>query len=71
MPELRIILLVVGVLFVAGVAAYEWWRQRGSRPVAASVMRDDTAADPPPSRSAPAPLPDINVVRDSRVAVSD
>jgi cell division protein ZipA len=69
MPELRIILLVVGVLFVAGVAAYEWWRARGSRPVAANVMRDDTAADPP--RPAPTPLPDINVVRDSRVARSD
>jgi cell division protein ZipA len=70
MPELRIILLIVGVLFVAGVAAYEWWRSRGSRPVAANVMRDDVAADPP-ARPAPSPLPEINVVRDSRVAVSD
>jgi cell division protein ZipA len=70
MPELRIILLVVGVLFVAGVAAYEWWRSRGSRPVAANVMRDDVTADSPP-RPAPSPLPDINVVRDSRVAKSD
>src|SRR5690349_1342144 len=70
MPELRIILLVVGVLFVAGVAAYEWWRARGSRPLMASVTRDDVAADPTP-RSAPAPLPDMNVVRDSRVAASD
>jgi cell division protein ZipA len=70
MPELRIILLVVGVLFVAGIAGFEWWRSRGSRPLAASVPRDDGPADSPP-RSQPAPLPDINVVRDSRVARSD
>ena len=70
MPELRIILLVVGVLFVAGIAGYEWWRSRGSRPLAASVARDDGPADTP-SRPAPAPLPDISVVRDSRVARSD
>jgi cell division protein ZipA len=70
MPELRIILLVVGVLFVAGIAGYEWWRSRGSRPLAASVARDDGPADAP-SRPAPAPLPDISVVRDSRVARSD
>jgi cell division protein ZipA len=68
MPELRIILLVVGVLFIAGIAGYEWWRSRGSRPLAPSVARDDGPADPRPS---PAPLPDINVVRDSRVARSD
>ncbi|HEY6123829.1 MAG TPA: cell division protein ZipA C-terminal FtsZ-binding domain-containing protein [Steroidobacteraceae bacterium] len=70
MPELRIILLVVGVLFVAGIAGFEWWRSRGSRPLATGVPRDDGAADAPP-RPAPAPLPDINVVRDSRVAMSD
>jgi cell division protein ZipA len=69
MPELRIILLVVGVLFVAGIAGYEWWRSRGNRPQAANVARDDGPADAP--RPAPAPLPDINVVRDSRVARSD
>jgi cell division protein ZipA len=72
MPELRIILLVVGVLFVAGIAGYEWWRSRASRPAAAKVMRDDGAPENAPSqRPAPAPLPDINVVRDSRVARSD
>lgn len=70
MPELRIILLVAGVLFVAGIVGYEWWRSRGSRPAAAKVMRDDVPADAS-ARSAPAPLPDINVVRDSRVAKSD
>lgn len=69
MPELRIILLVVGVLFVAGIAGYEWWRSRGNRPQTANVARDDGPADAP--RPAPAPLPDISVVRDSRVARSD
>ena len=67
MPELRIILLVVGVLFVAGIAGYEWWRSRGTRPLAATPVRDDSADPPAPQK----PLPDINVVRDSRVAVSD
>ena len=70
MPELRIILLVVGVLFVAGIAGFEWWRSRGSRPLAASAARDDGPADTP-ARPAPAPLPEINVVRDTRVARSD
>ena len=39
MPELRIILLVVGVLFVAGIAGFEWWRSRGHRPSAAIAAR--------------------------------
>ena len=69
MPELRIILLVVGVLFVAGIAGYEWWRSRGARPLAASLRADDAGGRA--AASAPAPLPDINVVRDSRVAKSD
>ena len=38
MPELRIILLVVGVLFVAGIAGFEWWRSRGARPLAATPV---------------------------------
>src|SRR5688572_26308201 len=71
MPELRIILLVVGVLFVAGIAGFEWWRSRGARPMSPSVPRDDAGNDPQPPRAAPAPLPEINVVRDSRVAMSD
>jgi len=69
MPELRIILLVVGVLFVAGIAGFEWWRSRGARPLAATPSRDDNPVDPP--RSAPSPLPEINVVRDTRVAAAD
>jgi len=67
MPELRIILLVVGVLFVAGLAGYEWWRSRGSRPLAATRVPDDPVDAPAPMK----PLPEINVVRESRVSVSD
>ena len=69
MPELRIILLVAGVLFLAGLAGFEWWRQRGSRPMASTQQRDDSQGDNAPARAAP--LPDLNVVRDARVAVSD
>jgi len=69
MPELRIILLVAGVLFLAGLAGFEWWRQRGSRPMGATTQRDDSPEDNPPARAAP--LPDLNVVRDARVAASD
>jgi cell division protein ZipA len=69
MPELRIILLIAGVLFLAGLAGFEWWRQRGSRPLTATLQRDDSSDDPAPARAAP--LPDLNVVRDARVAVSD
>jgi cell division protein ZipA len=74
MPELRIILLVVGVLFVAGIAGFEWWRSRGQRPAAALASRDDVSHDPAPrgaERAELKPLPEINVVRDSRVSVSD
>lgn len=74
MPELRIILLVVGVLFVAGIAGFEWWRSRGQRPAAALAARDEPPQDPPSrggERAELKPLPEINVVRDSRVSVSD
>lgn len=78
MPELRVILLVAGVLFIAGIAAYEWWRSRGSRPAATVTSRDgvevsERDTDAPPSRSArkTSSLPEINVVRDARVQVSD
>ena len=67
MPELRIILLVVGVLFVAGIAGFEWWRSRGARPLAAHR----SAMTQPMRRAPQKPLPEINVVRDARVAVSD
>lgn len=67
MPELRIILLVVGVLFIAGIAGFEWWRSRGARPLAATTGRDE----PPEPAPQVKPLPEINVVRDTRVAVAD
>ena len=67
MPELRIILLVVGVLFVAGLAGFEWWRSRGSRPLAATRVPDEPVDPPAPMK----PLPEINVVRESRVSVAD
>jgi FtsZ-interacting cell division protein ZipA len=69
MPELRIILALAGVLFIAGIAGYEWWRSRGSRPLA-TVSSPDDGADAPP-RSAPAALPEINMARDKRATVSE
>jgi len=56
MPELRIILLVVGVLFVAGIAGYEWWRSRGTRPLAATPVRGSTSDGiPKPTARMPPP----------------
>jgi cell division protein ZipA len=93
MDDLRIILLVAGVLFVAGLVGYEWWRSRGARPAAlpprdfdetprnyssGSIARDegdkghkDDRDDEVASRSASGALPEINVSRDSRVAVGE
>jgi cell division protein ZipA len=102
MPELRIILLIVGVLFVAGIAGFEWWRSRGQRP-AATVSRGNAREDmrgnareeprsggrddegPHGGRHEPSgatafersadremrSLPEINVVREPRMAVQD
>jgi FtsZ-interacting cell division protein ZipA len=69
MSELRLILLVAGVLFIAGIAGFEWWRGRRGRALGATA-RDDLPAEMTSSASK-GPLPDINVVRDARVAVSD
>jgi cell division protein ZipA len=86
MPELRIILLVVGVLFVAGIACFEWWRSRGQRPAATLASRDELANEPPArggeaqaerpaqrsmERGDKKPLPEINVVREPRMALQD
>ena len=68
MPELRIILLMAGVLFIAGIAGFEWWRARRGR-----ALRRDRARGCCRRRCAPSaskePLPDINVVREPRMAV--
>jgi FtsZ-interacting cell division protein ZipA len=66
MPELRIILLVAGVLLIAGIAGFEWWRGRRDRPIA-SMPRDDAGSDSPAPRAS-APLPEINVMREARTA---
>jgi cell division protein ZipA len=81
MPELRIILLVLGVLFVAGIAAFEWWRSRGQKPAAAVGARSriepgDVRSEREPAASSPAtrearPLPEINVVREPRMTVPE
>lgn len=105
MPELRLILLVVGVLFVAGIAGFEWWRSRGQRPAAtvsrggarddmrgsardemrgggrdesrnegAHGGRNDSSGENTSERTADREmrsLPEINVVREPRMAVQD
>jgi len=69
MSELRVILLIAGLLFIAGIAGFEWWRARRNRPMG-TVTREENAA---PETQSPqrSPLPDIHVVRDQRVSVSD
>ncbi len=69
MPELRIILLVVGVIFVAAIVGYEWWRARGSRPAPAAASEPSRERET--VRPAPATLPEIHVVRESRISVDD
>jgi cell division protein ZipA len=69
MPELRIILLVAGVLLIAGIAGFEWWRGRRDRPIP-GAPREEPSAEPSAPRPA-MPLPEINVVREPRVAVRE
>lgn len=67
MSDLRLILLIAGVLFIAGVAGFEWWRAR--RIPQGTATRQDS-----PSRETAAPqrqsLPEVNVVREPRVTVA-
>jgi cell division protein ZipA len=69
MNELRLILLVAGLLFIAGLAGFEWWRARRDRPVG-TVSREGTSGVEPLS-SPRASLPDIQVERESRVSVDE
>src|SRR5688572_2036374 len=70
MTELRIILLVAGVVCIAALAGFEWWRARRGRTPAAPAREDGPVAENLHSASRTA-LPEINVVRESRVSVSD
>lgn len=70
MPELRIILLIAGVLFIAAIAGFEWWRARRQGEPAAA--REEFAAPSgTPAPRAVTPLPEINVVREPRVAMPE
>jgi cell division protein ZipA len=68
MNELRLILLIAGLLFIAGLAGFEWWRSRRNRPAATGAREEAPASEAPPSRTS---LPDIHVVREPRVPVGE
>jgi FtsZ-interacting cell division protein ZipA len=70
MSELRLILLVAGGLFIAGIAGFEWWRGRRDRGLA-TASRQEPAGKETSAPSTRTPLPDINVVREPRVSVTD
>lgn len=70
MSELRLILLIAGLLFIAGIAGFEWWRARKGRSLATPMNEDATTTDAASSRPASA-LPELSVVRDRRVSVTD
>lgn len=68
MSELRLILLIAGLLFIAGIAGFEWWRARRNRPVATATREEAPVVE---TVSSPRSLPDIHVVREPRVAVDE
>lgn len=86
MPELRIILLVLGALFVAGIAGFEWWRSRGQKPAGKVTSRGqgrDESREESSHESMRAEradrgdradikaLPEIHVVREPRISVTE
>jgi cell division protein ZipA len=69
--ELRLILLVAGLLFIAGIAGFEWWRARRNRPANVARVEETGATESSPQAGRAASLPEINVVREPRVAVDE
>jgi cell division protein ZipA len=70
MNELRLILLIAGLLFISGIAGFEWWRARRNRP-ASTARIEEPGGDSHTQSGRGASLPDIHVVRDSRVSVDE
>jgi len=69
--ELRLILLVAGLLFIAGIAGFEWWRARRNRPANLARIEEPGATDSSPPMGRAPSLPEIHVVREPRVAVGE
>ena len=69
MTELRLILLVAGVLFIAGIAGFEWWRARRAAGGRCSPTGSRLAGGAPPTGRAS--LSEINMVREPRMPVTD
>lgn len=70
MNELRLILLVAGLLFIGGIAGFEWWRARRNRPASTGRI-EESAAHESGQQSGRSSLPDIRAVRESRVSVDE
>jgi cell division protein ZipA len=69
--ELRVILLIAGLLFIAGIAGFEWWRARRNRPRATVAAREEDAGTEGAASGSRNALPEVHVVREPRVAVGD